>query len=271
MTEEETAQGVLVGVRGVSLRFDGAPVLDHVDLTVSRGEIVTVIGPNGAGKSTLLRVVLGLQKPVAGQLERVADLRIGYMPQRIAVDTTLPLTVRRFLSLGGRVAPGTRQAVLDELGVGYLLDKPFQRVSGGEMQRVLLARAALRAPDLLVLDEPAQNLDVGGQPEMYELIRTLRDRLGCGVLMVSHDLHLVMAATDRVVCLNHHVCCTGHPHDVREHPEYIALFPAEATAGLGVYTHHHDHSHAPAGDVMPRPDGEPHAAGGTSHEGHRHG
>lgn len=254
---KSNSNSALVAVRGVNLRFGGLAVLDRVDLDVGRGEIVTVIGPNGAGKSTLLRVALGLQRPQTGTVERAAGLRVGYMPQRIAVDSTLPLTVRRFLSLGGRVAPGRRRDVLDELGVGYLLDKPFQRVSGGEMQRVLLARAVLRAPDLLVLDEPAQNLDVGGQSEIYALISTLRDRLGCGVLMVSHDLHLVMAAADRVVCLNHHVCCTGHPHDVREHPEYIALFPDEATAGLGVYTHHHDHAHAPAGDVVPlSEDGE---------------
>jgi zinc transport system ATP-binding protein len=263
MTVPSNNDGALVAVRGVSLRFDGSTVLDRVDLTVSRGEIVTVIGPNGAGKSTLLRVVLGLQRPHEGNVTRASGLRIGYMPQRIAVDSTLPLTVRRFLSLGGRIATGHRRAVLDELGIAYLLDTPFQRVSGGETQRVLLARAVLREPDLLVLDEPAQNLDVGGQSEIYALIGALRDRLGCGVLMVSHDLHLVMAAADRVVCLNHHVCCTGHPHDVREHPEYIALFPDEATAALGVYTHHHDHAHAPAGDVVPLADGDETA--------HRHG
>ena len=263
MTDEKTNDSALVAVRGVSLRFDSTLALDNVDLTVARGEIVTVIGPNGAGKSTLLRVALGLQRPNGGSVTRAPGLRIGFMPQRIAVDATLPLTVRRFLSLGGPVAAGRRRDVLDELGIGYLLDKPFQRVSGGEMQRVLLARAVLRAPDLLVLDEPAQNLDVGGQSEMYALIGALRDRLGCGVLMVSHDLHLVMAAADRVVCLNQHVCCTGHPHDVRGHPEYLALFPDEATAALGVYTHHHDHAHAPAGDVVP-------LAAGEDRPGHSH-
>lgn len=269
MAKMKQTHDALVAVRGVDLRYEGAEVLDRVDLTIARGEIVTVIGPNGAGKSSLLRVALGLQRPNAGTVQRAPGLRIGYMPQRIAVDTTLPLTVRRFLTLGGRVPAGRRRAVLDELGVGYLLDSPFQRISGGEMQRVLLARAVLREPDLLVLDEPAQNLDIGGQSEMYALIGALRDRTGCGVLMVSHDLHLVMGAADSVVCLNHHVCCTGHPHDVREHPEYIALFVDEATAGLGVYTHHHDHSHAPAGDVVPRADGD--TAGHTDHRDHRHG
>ncbi|MEK9660447.1 MAG: ATP-binding cassette domain-containing protein [Alphaproteobacteria bacterium] len=282
MTGKSNPENALVAVRGVSLRFDETAVLDRVDLAVSRGEIVTVIGPNGAGKSTLMRVALGLQRPQAGTVTRAPGLRIGYMPQRITVDSTLPLTVRRFLSLGGRVPAGQRRTVLDELGVGYLLDAPFQRISGGEMQRVLLARAVLRRPDLLVLDEPAQNLDVGGQSEIYALIGGLRDRLGCGVLMVSHDLHLVMAAADSVVCLNHHVCCTGHPSDVREHPEYLALFADEAAAGLGVYTHHHDHSHAPAGDVVPLAgDGavppphplshEERSGDGHGHEGHRHG
>ena len=260
MADAATQNGALVDVRGISVRFGDSTVLDHVDLTIARGEIVCVIGPNGAGKSTLLRAALGLQKPHAGTVARQPETRIGYMPQRIAVDDTLPLTVRRFLSLGGRVARGRRRDVLDELGVRYLLDKPFQRVSGGEMQHVLLARAILRAPDLLVLDEPAQNLDVVGQSAMYGLIGTLRDRLGCGVLMVSHDLHLVMAAADRVVCLNHHVCCTGRPHDVRENPEYLALFP-DAAAALGVYTHSHDHVHTPTGGVVPLGEGEDRVSG----------
>lgn len=262
MAYEPVHDGTLLELRGVTVRFEGEATLDHVDLTISRREIVTIIGPNGAGKTTLLRAALGLQKPHSGSAIRSPGLRVGYMPQRITVDDTLPLTVRRFLSLAGRVPRGRRRGVLDQLGVRYLLDRPFQRLSGGEMQRILLARAILREPDLLVLDEPAQNLDVAGQSAMYELIRSLRDRLGCGVLMVSHDLHLVMAAADRVVCLNHHVCCTGHPHDVREHPEYLALFPDESAASLGVYTHHHDHVHSPTGgDVLPLSDNDGQQAG----------
>lgn len=252
----------LISVSDLTVRFGETVTLDSVNLEVRPGEIVTVIGPNGAGKTTLLRVVLGLNKPDTGKVQRRRDLRIGYMPQSIAIDDTLPLTVRRFLDLGGRVAKGRRGEVLDNVGVQRLLDQPLQRISGGEMQRVLLARALLRDPEFLVLDEPAQGLDVAGQADLYELIGQLRGELGCGVLMVSHDLHLVMAAADRVVCLNHHVCCTGAPHDVREHPEYLALFPETEIASLGIYTHHHDHAHAVTGEVVEAQD---------HHDGSGHG
>jgi len=252
----------LISASDLTVRFGDAVTLDAVNLTVRAGEIVTVIGPNGAGKTTLLRAILGLTAADSGRVSRRAKLRIGYMPQSIAIDDTLPLTVRRFLDLGGRVAKGRRREILENVGVRRLLDQPLQRISGGEMQRVLLGRALLRDPELLVLDEPAQGLDVVGQADLYELIGQLRGQLGCGVLMVSHDLHLVMAAADRVVCLNHHVCCTGAPHDVAEHPEYLALFPETQIASLGVYTHHHDHSHAVTGEVV-----ETHDHGGPDHRG----
>ena len=176
------------------------------------------------------------------------------MPQRLAVDETLPLTVERFLRLGGKASPAARAAALDEVGAGRLADSPIQRVSGGEMQRVLLARALLREPDLLVLDEPVQGVDVAGQVELFGLITHIRNRRGCGVLMVSHDLHLVMAATDTVVCLNHHVCCTGRPEAVTRHPAYLELFGPLAAEGLAVYTHRHDHHHGLDGAVAPLPD-----------------
>jgi zinc transport system ATP-binding protein len=200
-----------------------------------------VIGPNGAGKTTLLRVALGLQRPDAGHLHRRAGLRFGYVPQRLAIDETLPLTVRRFLALSPRV-PRDLAAALAEVGAAYTLDLPVQTLSGGELQRVLLARALLREPDLLVLDEPVQGVDIKGQAELFALIRRVRDKRGCAVLLVSHDLHLVMAATDRVVCLNHHVCCSGHPEAVSRDPAYRALFGA-AIDGFALYAHRHDHSH----------------------------
>lgn len=261
MAAEATAEP-LIAVDGLTVRFGDLVTLDAVDLSIRPGEIVTVIGPNGAGKTTLLRVLLGLMRPDAGKVSRRKGLRVGYMPQHIAIDDTLPLTVRRFLDLGGRVAQGRRREALERVGVRRLLDHPLQRISGGEMQRVLLARALLRQPELLVLDEPAQGLDVVGQADLYELIGQLRGELGCGVLMVSHDLHLVMAAADSVVCLNHHVCCTGAPHDVAENPEYLALFPETQIASLGVYTHHHDHTHGVAGEVVAEPGhGHEHADG----------
>ncbi len=246
MSNEKT----LLALSCVSVRFGGDAVLDDVSLAVEEGEIATVIGPNGAGKTTLLRVALGLQKPNAGAVSRRGGLRLGYMPQRLIIDDTLPLTVGRFLALAGNISG--QDSTVEELGIGVLLRHPLQQISGGEMQRVLLARALLRRPHLLVLDEPAQSLDVGGQAEFYTLIGEIRDRLGCGVLMVSHDLHLVMAAADRVVCLNHHVCCRGKPQDVQRDPAYLALFPGHRPMpGLAVYEHAHDHAHTAAGEIVP--------------------
>jgi zinc transport system ATP-binding protein len=227
-----------LSLRGISLNLGATRVLDGVDLTVGAGEIVTLIGPNGAGKTTLLRVALGLLRPDEGEAARAPGLRTGYMPQRLTVEPALPLTVRRFLTLAAPDAAHRAVAVLERVGAARTLDTPIQSVSGGEMQRVLLARALLRDPDLLVLDEPTQGVDLGGQEELFALITDIRDERGCGVLMVSHDLHLVMGSTDRVVCLNRSVCCTGTPHTVSDDPAYLRLFPSRLP-GLAMYTHRH--------------------------------
>ncbi len=260
------AEAPLVEVAGVEVGFGGTAVLANVDLRVDDGEIVTLIGPNGSGKSTLVRVVLGLVAPARGRVRLRPGARVGYMPQRVSVDETMPLTVARFLALGARAPRAALDeaigAALVEVGAAYTATRPVQRLSGGEFQRVLLARALLRDPDLLVLDEPVQGVDVTGQGELFDLIARIRDRRGCGVLMVSHDLHLVMAATDTVVCLNHHVCCTGRPDAVRRDPEYLALFGPFTSDGLAVYTHRHDHRHDTGGDVVPPgPDAGPHDHG----------
>ncbi len=241
----------LVHLSGVRVQFGQEPALEQVDLSVNNGQVVTVIGPNGAGKTTLLRVALGLQSPSSGVARRRAGIRIGYMPQRLTIDETLPLTVRRFLALSGAARDRTA-AVLRDTGIpDALLRNPIQRISSGEFQRVLLARALLREPDLLVLDEPAQSLDLTGQSEFYGLIAKVRDSYGCGILVVSHDLHLVMAAADHVVCLNRHICCTGHPQEVRRNPAYLALFPGgRPMEGLAVYEHAHDHAHTADGEVV---------------------
>ena len=240
----------LLRLSQIGLQIRGQPVLNAVDLTVAERQIVTLIGPNGAGKTMLVRIALGLLTADRGTVTRHPGIAIGYMPQHLVIDDTLPLTVGRFLTLGAR-APAAMAAVLAEVGIGHLTPRPVQAISGGEMQRVLLARTLLRDPDLLVLDEPAQSLDIGGQSEFYQLIADVRDRRGCGILLVSHDLHLVMAAADRVVCLNHHVCCTGRPQEVRQDPAFLALFPGAAPAGLGIYAHQHDHAHEPSGRVAP--------------------
>lgn len=268
------ADTALIRGTGIGKSFDSRAVLDGVDLAVAASEIVTVIGPNGAGKSMLLRILLGLVKPDRGSVTRRPDIRIGYMPQKLVVDPALPLPVRRFLELGAPANPASIIASLDEVGARHVIDSPIQSVSGGEFQRVLLARALLRNPDLLVLDEPVQGVDVGGQEDLFRLIRRIRDSHGCGVLMVSHDLHLVMAATDTVVCLNRHVCCTGRPETVRGDPAYLALFGASAASAIAVYAHHHDHEHDDAGRVKPTHDHDHHHDDDHAdhgHAGHHHG
>jgi len=240
----------LVAISGLRVSYGRRTVLDGVDLTVAPGEIVTLIGPNGAGKTTLVKAVLGLVTPAAGTLRRRPGLSVGYMPQRLQIESTLPLTVRRFLALWTRLSAAAQEAALAEVGASHVFDSPVQNLSGGEMQRVLMARALLRDPDLLVLDEPVQGVDVHGQSDLFDLIDRIRRERGCGVLLVSHDLHLVMARTDTVVCLNRHVCCHGHPEAVSRHPEYLALFGRHAEA-LAVYHHHHNHRHAAAGGVVP--------------------
>lgn len=244
---------VLLRLEDVRWAHEGRQVLDGVDLTLRRGEILTVIGPNGAGKTCLIRIALGLLAPSAGKRSITPGLRIGYLPQKLRLNPHLPLTVADFLALpaGGERRRFRQDEILHalaEVGAEHLLAQPAQSLSGGEQQRVLLARALLRRPELLVLDEPVQGVDLNGQAELYALIRELRDRYGCGVLMVSHDLHVVMAATDQVLCLNGHVCCTGHPEAVSRHPEYQRLF-GPAARDLAIYTHHHDHHHTLHGDA----------------------
>ncbi|EIK97581.1 zinc ABC transporter ATP-binding protein [Pseudomonas sp. M47T1] len=239
----------LIRLEQVAVTFAGQAVLDNIELSVRSGEIVTLIGPNGAGKTTLVRAVLGLLKPDSGLVWRKPKLRIGYMPQKLHVDPTLPLSVLRFLRLVPGVDRPRAMAALAEVGAEQVIDSPVQNISGGEMQRVLLARALLREPQLLVLDEPVQGVDVAGQAELYSLITRLRDRHGCGVLMVSHDLHLVMSTTDQVVCLNRHVCCSGHPEQVSGDPAFVELFGDHAPS-LAVYHHHHDHAHDLHGQVV---------------------
>jgi len=239
----------LVKVEEATVRFGGNAALDHVELEIGEGEVVSLIGPNGAGKSTLVKLVLGIQKPSAGVVRRRPGLTVGYVPQRLHIDSTLPMTAGRFLDLPRRHRHPSRQAILDHVGATPLMEQDMHSLSGGEFQRVLLARALLRGAELLVLDEPGQGVDHHGQAELYRLIDQVRRERGCGVLIVSHDLHLVMAATDRVICLNRHVCCSGAPEAVSRHPEYLSLFGRSAAEALAVYRHHHDHAHTLSGEV----------------------
>lgn len=234
----------------IRLQRDGRSVLEDINLQLRAGEILTLIGPNGAGKTCLVRIALGLLQASSGTRTTKPGLRVGYMPQKLGLNEALPLNVQRFLQLAqpGLHADALEQA-LNDVGADHVLQTPVIRLSGGELQRVLLARALLREPELLVLDEPAQGVDITGQEELYALIAKVRNQRGCSVLMVSHDLHLVMADTDHVLCLNRHVCCEGHPESVSAHPEYLRLFGMQGAKGLAVYSHHHDHQHDAHGEV----------------------
>lgn len=256
-TRGETAP--LIAAEGVGVRRDGRWLIRGVDLAVRRGEIVTVIGPNGGGKTTLLKVLLGILAPDEGRVVRRPGLSVGYVPQRLNLEWTLPLTVGRLMTLTERRPAAAIAAALAETGAARLAGQPVQSLSGGELQRVLIARALARDPDLLVLDEPVQGVDFAGETALYELIAEIRTRRGCGIVLVSHDLHVVLASTDRVVCLDGHIQCSGRPREIAGDPALARLFGPRAGAHLAVYAHdHHDHHHH---------DGHDH---GHDHDAHGH-
>jgi zinc transport system ATP-binding protein len=238
----------LIAAQNITVRFGGSNVLENVTLALEPGEIVTVLGPNGSGKSTLLRALLGILPLAGGQVQRRADLKIGYVPQRLAMDHSMPMTVRRFLSLPHKVSAADALDALEKVGMSGTEQRQMIDLSGGQFQRVLLARALLSKPHLLMLDEPTQGLDQPGEAAFYRLIDEVRGQTGTAVLMVSHDLHVVMAASDRVICLNHHICCEGTPRVVSNAPEYRALFGLGTQGALALYQHMHDHSHDHGGD-----------------------
>ncbi|MCG5548704.1 ATP-binding cassette domain-containing protein [Halorhodospira halochloris] len=228
--------------RGIRVHYASRCIIDGVDIDVNAGHITTLVGNNGAGKSTLLRVLIGLTQPSSGAVERRDGLRIGYVPQHFSVDSSLPITARRFIALRGKVSRQRWQQATAETAVEKLLEQPLQSLSGGEMRRVLLARAVLHNPDVLALDEPAAGLDAGSQGQLYRLIGSLRERYGCAVVVVSHDLNLVMAASDDVLCLEDgRVACRGAPASVVEHPEYRKLFGAHLGPDTAVFRHSHPH------------------------------
>lgn len=240
----------LIEARKISVIRGGVPILKDVDVRVLPSEIITLVGLNGSGKSTLVKVLSGLVKPDGGDVITRPGLRIGYCPQHARADNTLPLSVYDFMHLVPTSSASSISSALEEVGVGGLESRQISQLSGGEYQRVLLARAILRRPEVLILDEPMAGVDIAGQSDLYGLIPRLRDRYECGVILVSHDIHIVMAATDRVVCLNHHVCCSGQPESVAVHPEFVSLFGSQVARSLAIYTHQHDHAHDLHGDTL---------------------
>lgn len=274
----------LVQLSAAGIERSGRWLVRGVDLSVRPGEIVTLIGPNGSGKSTTARMALGVLKPSEGLAVRRDGLRVGYVPQKISVDWTLPLTVARFMSLTGKVAPADARRAMEATGILHHQHAEVRNLSGGEFQRAMLARAIARMPDLMVLDEPVQGVDFSGEISLYDLIKRIRDEIGCGVLLISHDLHVVMAATDKVICLNGHVCCQGTPTAVAESAAYKQLFGPRASATLAVYEHDHDHTHLADGRVRHADgsitehchpddghhDDHGHDHSGRDHSGHEH-
>ena len=240
---------MLISLENAGIHRSERWLVRGVSMSVAPGEIVTLIGPNGSGKSTTAKMALGVLEADEGKVQRKPDLRVGYVPQKLDVNWTLPLSVNRFLRLTNRASRSQIEAALSATETGHLAKAQMSRLSGGEFQRVLLARAILRSPHLLVLDEPVQGVDFNGEIALYKLIEDLRSRLDCGVLLISHDLHVVMSTTDRVICLNGHVCCSGTPANVALSDEFRSLFGEHAASGLALYDHRHDHEHLPDGRI----------------------
>ena len=241
-------QNILVKLKDASFKINDKWLVKGVSLQVEKGKIVTLIGPNGSGKSTTAKIALGIYKKIDGSVEKNTD-KIGYVPQKISIDWTLPLRVYDFMLLTENLDEETINNALSLTGVTHLKNKNLGDLSGGEFQRVLLARAISKKPELLVLDEPVQGVDFTGEIALYELIKKISDELNCGILLISHDLHTVMSATDHVVCLNGHVCCSGSPIDVAKNNEYKALFGEQASQILSRYEHRHDHVHTSEGEI----------------------
>ncbi|MDA9667618.1 metal ABC transporter ATP-binding protein [Candidatus Pelagibacter sp.] len=242
------SDNILVKLNNVGFSQNGKWLVKDVSLEVEKGKIITLIGPNGSGKSTTAKIALGIYKNIEGSVEKHTN-KVGYVPQKISIDWTLPLRVSDFMVLTENIKDNEINEALSLTGVMHLIDKNLGNLSGGEFQRVLLARAISKKPELLVLDEPVQGVDYTGEIALYELIKKISDTLNCGILLISHDLHTVMTATDHVVCLNGHVCCSGSPIDVAKNNEYKTLFGEQASQILSVYEHKHDHEHSHEGDI----------------------
>lgn len=234
---------MLITAKNITLRYNGKNILDDISLQINPGDIITIIGPNGAGKSSLIKCLLNITKPSSGSIIHSKNLDIGYVPQKIAIDSSLPILVSDFLQLNKKTNKQNLQTICDDVNISALLNKNFANLSGGEKQKVLLARSLLNNPNLLVLDEVTAGMDISTQLDFYTLIEKIWQKYNLAVLMVSHDLHMVMAKSKKVVCLFHHICCSGKPEQVVNSPEFTKLFGDSLQNTLAIYNHHHDHTH----------------------------
>ena len=239
---------LLLKLENAGYTVNNKSLVRGVSFEVKQGEIVTLIGPNGSGKSTTAKIALGIHKKIDGKVKKFTN-KIGYVPQKISVDWTLPLRVIDFMILTENLTDDQINIALNLTGVEHLKNKNLSNLSGGEFQRVLISRAIAKQPDLLVLDEPVQGVDFKGEVALYELIKKISEKINCGILLISHDLHVVMSATDFVICLNGHVCCSGKPHIVAQNEKYKELFGDRASNVLSLYEHQHDHSHSQDGTI----------------------
>ena len=233
----------LISAKNVSVLKHQKSILDNIDIQINKNDFITIIGPNGAGKTMLLKCLMGFYKPTSGRIERKEKLKIGYMPQSINIINTMPMTVKNFITVRKEYDDISLNKVISEVNIGEIVNKQLSVLSGGEMQRVLLARSLLNNPDLLILDEPAQNLDISGQLNFYKLIQEIYSKRNISILMVSHDLHLVMVSTKRVLCLYKHICCSGAPQQIAKDPEFLSMFGKDMANMMSIYQHSHDHNH----------------------------
>ncbi len=234
---------LIASLEDIGLKIGGQQLIDKISLKLNKGEITTLIGPNGGGKTSIARILLGVLKPTCGVIKKNSAIKIGYMPQKITIEKTIPLTVKDFLTLSAKkiIFDDNVRNLATRLKLDNILTKQIHDLSGGQMQKVLFLRSIINKPDLLVLDEPTQYMDIAATEEFYQIIDEIRKAQNCAILLISHDLHMVMQKTDFVFCVNRHICCHGAPEDINQHPEYLSLFGKRST--IAVYQHHHDHKH----------------------------